>query len=211
MPEAAQKINWKSKTKDPEGQHKLKRLAVLKAAANLFLEKGFHTTSMDDIAKQINVTKPVIYYYLKNKDEILIGCTDIAQERLLKLMTETESLEISGLEKLEIFFRQYAEYTLDEFGRCLIALGDRPLLKSDHHIEIIREKKRAIQQSVEKLIRAGIKDGSIAKCDVHTTAMILFYTFNGIPNWWHPKGKKNNLDLVFKKLWLSISGGIAAR
>lgn len=210
MAKSAQKINWKSKTKDPEGQHVLKRLAVLKIAATLFLEKGFHNTSMDHIARELGVTKPVIYYYLKNKDEILIGCTDIAQERLLKLMDETQALDVSALDKLEIFFRQYAEYTLDEFGRCMIALSDRPLFKSEHHIEIIREKKRAIQQSVENLIKAGIKDKSITPCDVHTTAVMLFYTFNGLPNWWHPKSKTNKLDKVFNNLWQTISGGISA-
>lgn len=204
-----QKINWKSKTKDPEGQHVLKRLAVLQTSARLFLDKGFHNTSMEHIAKELGVTKPVIYYYLKNKDEILIGCTDIAQERLLKLMNETQELNVTALEKLEVYFRQYAEYTLDEFGRCMIALSDRPLFKSDHHIEIIRQKKSAIQQHVEKLIKAGIKDNSIKNCDPHITAMILFYTFNGLPNWWNPEGKKNNLDEVFRKLWGSISGGIA--
>ena len=49
-----------------------KRHAVLQAAAQLFNERGFHATSLDDIATRLKVTKPTLYYYVKNKDEILL-------------------------------------------------------------------------------------------------------------------------------------------
>ena len=57
-----------------ETQRQAKRDAVLQAAAQLFNERGFHATSLDDIAARLHVTKPTLYYYVKNKDEILIEC-----------------------------------------------------------------------------------------------------------------------------------------
>jgi len=57
-----------------EQQREAKRHAVLQAAAQLFNERGFHATSLDDIAARLNVTKPTLYYYVKNKDEILLQC-----------------------------------------------------------------------------------------------------------------------------------------
>ncbi len=44
------------------------------SAAQMFNERGFHATSLDDIAARLNVTKPTLYYYVKNKDEILLDC-----------------------------------------------------------------------------------------------------------------------------------------
>ena len=55
-------------------QRQIKRDAVLATAAQLFNERGFHATSLDDIAARLNVSKPTLYYYVKNKDEILIEC-----------------------------------------------------------------------------------------------------------------------------------------
>ena len=57
-----------------EQQREIKRQAVLAAAAQLFNERGFHATSLDDIARRLHVSKPTLYYYVKNKDEILLGC-----------------------------------------------------------------------------------------------------------------------------------------
>ena len=58
---------------DRQQQREAKRHAVLQAAAQLFNE-GFHATSLDDIAARLNVSKPTLYYYVKNKDEILLQC-----------------------------------------------------------------------------------------------------------------------------------------
>ena len=59
---------------DRERQREAKRQAVLQAAAQLFNERGFHATSLDDIAARLCVSKPTLYYYVKNKDEILLQC-----------------------------------------------------------------------------------------------------------------------------------------
>ena len=59
-------------------QRELKRNAVLQTAAQLFNERGFHATSLDDIAERLNVSKPTVYYYVESKDQILLECVKIA-------------------------------------------------------------------------------------------------------------------------------------
>ena len=67
-----------------EQQREAKRQAVLQAAAQLFNERGFHATSLDDIAARLNVTKPTLYYYVKNKDEILLQCVRQGLDMMLE-------------------------------------------------------------------------------------------------------------------------------
>ena len=60
----------------PEGQsteekHSAKARTILLAAARIFNERGYHETSMSDVAKALGVSKPYLYYYLKNKERIL--------------------------------------------------------------------------------------------------------------------------------------------
>ncbi len=45
-------------------------------AAQMFNERGFHATSLDDMPAHLNVTKPTLYYYVKNKEEILLACME---------------------------------------------------------------------------------------------------------------------------------------
>ena len=54
--------------------HSVKRDAVVRAAARAFNERGFHNTSLDDIAAALEVTKPTIYYYVPNKEQLLFEC-----------------------------------------------------------------------------------------------------------------------------------------
>jgi AcrR family transcriptional regulator len=51
-----------------------KRDAVILAAARAFKQRGYHNTSLDDIAAILHVTKPTIYHYVENKEQILFEC-----------------------------------------------------------------------------------------------------------------------------------------
>src|ERR1700679_3627793 len=51
-----------------------KRDAVILAAARAFNNHGYHNTSLDDIAGELEVTKPTLYYYVKNKEQLLFEC-----------------------------------------------------------------------------------------------------------------------------------------
>ena len=52
-------------TKDEKREQKLH--VILSNAAKEFIERGYYKTSLDDIARMQNVTKPTLYYYIKNK------------------------------------------------------------------------------------------------------------------------------------------------
>ncbi len=52
----------------------LKRDAVIRAAALEFNRKGYHNTSLDDIAARLEVTKPTVYYYVTSKEQLLFEC-----------------------------------------------------------------------------------------------------------------------------------------
>lgn len=61
---------FESRKRDPDA----KREAVLQTAAQLFLEKSYGRTSMNDVADRLKITKPALYHYFHNKEEILLEC-----------------------------------------------------------------------------------------------------------------------------------------
>ena len=70
----ASSSHWKafaSRRRDPA----TKREAVLQTAAQLFLEKSFGRTSLKDVADRLNITKPALYHYFRNKEQILLDVT----------------------------------------------------------------------------------------------------------------------------------------
>src|ERR1700740_3491672 len=64
---------WKA-SHERQRDREVKREAVIRAAAREFNRKGYHNTSLDDIAARLEVTKPTVYYYVTSKAQLLFEC-----------------------------------------------------------------------------------------------------------------------------------------
>src|SRR3954447_913821 len=85
-----------------------KREAVLKTAAQLFLEKSYSRTSLNDVAERLNITKPALYHYFRNKEEILLECYRLGTGLIAEILNDIETHCGTGLEKVEAFIYAYA-------------------------------------------------------------------------------------------------------
>src|SRR5687767_4662566 len=65
-----------------------RRIEILKSAAAAFRRRGYHGASVDEIASALEMTQGNLYYYFKNKEEILFACHDYSLDVLLGLMAE---------------------------------------------------------------------------------------------------------------------------
>tara|TARA_R110000782_G_scaffold78293_1_gene155808 strand:+ start:3451 stop:4119 length:669 start_codon:yes stop_codon:yes gene_type:complete len=106
-----------------------KRDALLLAAARMFNDRGFHATSLDDVAASLGVTKPTIYHYLGNKERVLIECMRIGLVALQKAADDVDGAQGNGMEKLRMFLIRYAQVNMSEFGQCVIRTGDEHLVR----------------------------------------------------------------------------------
>ena len=77
-----------------------RRQALLEAAVRMFNQKGFHTTSLDDVAASLGVTRPVVYHYLGNKDQVLLECVTRGLEELRRAVQDARILQGDGLGRL---------------------------------------------------------------------------------------------------------------
>ena len=87
----------KNKTREEKRKEKLD--IILRNASKAFMEKGYYKTSLDDIAQMQNVTKPTLYYYIKNKEDILVKCEEVACLRINGLLDEIILINGNGFQK----------------------------------------------------------------------------------------------------------------
>ena len=178
-------FRWGRKVLDRDEQHRLRREILLRTAAQAFNETSFHTTTLDDLALRLNVTKPTLYYYIKDKDDILFECQRMALEMIRDVLDEEGGGEASGIERLEAFLRRYAVLMTDDFGMCLVRTGLRPL-KAESRSKLIRFARR-IDETMRGIIRCGIDDGSmLPDLDPRLASNAVFGAFNGIAQWYKP-------------------------
>ncbi len=162
--------------------HSVKRDAVISVAARAFNERGYHNTSLDDIAAALEVTKPTIYYYVTNKEQLLFQCFVTGLEPIRKALRDARRAEVPGRERLNTVLREYAQAIASEFGWCMVRAEDQDLspAMSAH----IKARKAEIDQGIRSLLRAGIRDGSVQRCDVKMAAFALAGALNWIAHWY---------------------------
>lgn len=171
----------------PPDKHDRKSQMILRAAAKIFNERGFHNTSVADVADALGVSKPFLYYYLKNKDYILFECSRIATEELHAMLDEVRKSDVSSWQRLVLIFTGYARVMTSDFGICLIrntAPGSLP----ENNREKLWVGRRRLNREVEQVVAQGIADGSIRRCDPITLSFAIFGAFNWITYWYRDNG-----------------------
>jgi AcrR family transcriptional regulator len=205
---------WK-KEEDRAQERKIKRAAVLRAAAQVFNEKGFHATSLDDVAARLNIAKPTLYYdalllcreqryYVASKDEILFECVRIGLEMMEEAADEVVARGGSGLGQLVAVMRKYAEIVTMDFGRCLIRVGEEPMPPAS------RKKLRGLKARIDRRFRAlivrCIADGSFAPRDAKITGFTVAGALSWIARWYRADAALSHSEIADQCIDILIHG-----
>lgn len=190
------------------GEREAKRMAILRAAARLFNERGFHTTSLDDVAASLGVSKPTIYHYLGNKEQVLLECLTLGLEKLFAAADEARAASGTGLDRLRSFLCRYAQVNIDDFGRCVILSADAAL--SPDGTAKLRAMKRRVDSALRALILEGMEDGSIAPTDPKIMAFTLAGAINWPAHWYKREGSTGPEEMACRIVDM-LTMGLAPR
>ena len=199
--------HWKafaSRRRDPES----KREAVLQTAAHLFLEKSYAGTSLNDVAERLNITKPALYHYFRNKEEILLECYRLGTALIEEILNDIAEHCRTGLDKVEAFIYSYAHVLTVNFGRCVVRIGQADL--SPEAFGEVRAYKRKIDRRLRTFIQEGIADGTIAPCDPKIAAFAIAGALNWMCEWYEAEGALTAEDIA-SQFARTLTQGIARR
>jgi AcrR family transcriptional regulator len=186
---------------------RLKRNRMLKAAARCFNLKGYSGTSLKDVADLLGLTDAALYYYVRNKQELVYLCyvraADVGREAMQRAISEGED----GLETVRLYLRYHIEYMVGDEGPIAI-MSEIPSLKPEHREEVL-ELSRKHSAAFEALLERGIADGSIGPCDVRMTGNAIMGSLNWIPKWFH--GDPAVAEKILEEFPRILSAGLAAR
>lgn len=184
--------------------YEAKRMDILRRSALAFAQDGYHQTSVNSLAVRLGVSKPVLYYYARNKDDLLFQCCLVARNQLITAIEGTNQTRLSGMGKIRRFFSIYADIMAGDFGPCYVLVDIRALGPATREKEIAG--RRGLEDAVRKMIGEGQKDGSIRACDPVIAARALFGAFNGIPRWFKASGDLKASDVAEAYIDLFMSG-----
>lgn len=171
--------------KADETRFELQRHRILKAAATCFNQKGYSGTSLKDVSRHLGLTDAALYYYVKNKEELVYQCYLRAAELGRDAMAQAVRDGDTGYEQALLYVQYHVEIMVGDAGPVAI-MSEIPSLKRAHRNEILDVSRRH-SAGFEEILQRGIADSSISPCDVRMTGNAIMGSINWIPKWFHGK------------------------
>ena len=167
--------------KAAETRWELQKDRMLRAAARCFNEKGYSGTSLKDVAALLGLTDAALYYYVRNKEELVYLCYlragDVGREAMDRAVAEGRN----GLDTVRLYIRNHIDAMTGEHGPVAI-MSEIPSLKPEHREQIL-DISRQHSARFEAILQHGIEDGSIRSCDVRMTGNAIMGALNWVPKW----------------------------
>ncbi len=176
-----------------------RREQILQGAAKVFSKKGYHASTVEEIAKELGLTKASIYYYVRDKSELLYQLYRRAMEALLESQAEIMARADSPDQKLRAIIEEYVRIAGDAHTMySVVVLREHHALPPRQRREIIALRDQ-YEQNVRRCIQEGIEQGLFEPIDVKMAAYVVLGALNWIPSWYNPRGalSKEEIGRIF--------------
>jgi AcrR family transcriptional regulator len=158
---------------------------ILGSAASLFAEKSFGLASIREIAARANISFPRIYYYLRNKEELLYLIAKRGMERLFTSYPKRIAGVTDPAEKLRIFIENHVRLSTGNPSETKVAVQDTGKL-SEPYLSEIRAMERQYSQIFRTLLveLAQAHGNELDRARSRVLTSLFFGALNSVPSWY---------------------------
>jgi len=156
----------------------MQRSDILKAAAQIFRQKGYHAASMQDIADAVQLQKASLYHHIDSKQDILLAILDMALDLLIDDLQQVVASDYSPEEKIKRAMSGYIERLTEDGDLAAVLLLEYRSLEPELRAQHIQRRDR-----YENLWRGLIRDGVSAKVFRPVDEDIATFALLGVQNW----------------------------
>ena len=162
------------------------RVDILKSAAKAFRKLGYHGATVEQIATALRMKKGNLYYYFRNKEEILFACHQYSLDRLMQLLEDVEASGRPPDEQLRALVDAFVHTILDELHGTALFLDLEALTPA--HLKTVIVRRDRFDHGVRQILERGMASGIFASNDVKLLTFALMGAVNWIPRWFNPEG-----------------------
>ena len=187
------------------GKDGSRKEVILKAAAGLFLEKGYKAASMRDLAEKVGVEAASLYNHIRSKTELLHDiCFNVANV-FWEHISKVESMEATPIEKLDLLLRFHIKQMIENFEEVYISDREWRYL-ADPYLSNFQNQRRNYRKRFAAIIEQGITNGEINKIDASTAVLIVLHAVSGIESWHRSTHKISGEILEENMITILIDG-----
>ena len=160
--------------------------SVLRGAVKVFNERGYDGTSMEDLSRELGITKSAIYHHVTGKEELLRLAVDRALDGLFAVLDEISAMEAPAITRLEELARRSVLLLVAELPFVTLLLRVRGNTGAERRA---LARRREFDTAVARLVAQARDEGDLrADVDPATIARLLYGMINSVVEWYRPRG-----------------------
>jgi AcrR family transcriptional regulator len=177
----------------PDAKTLRRKREILEAASRVFRRRGLHATGMRDIAAELEMHVGNLYYYFRNKEDLLAFCQEDALAGLLDLAGHVRATGLRADARLYRLIVGHVVRVNDETPGALAHL-EVDALTGDRRQTVLRQRD-AYEAAYRETIADGVEQGVFRPADAAVVAMAILGALNWTVKWYRQDGRKSSPEI----------------
>ena len=179
---------------------------ILRAAAELFRERGYRASTLDDIAARLGMSKVTLYSYFRAKEEMLAAISREVIDEFTRELALVLQSSLPPEEKLRRVVRQHVRFVIANRSFLTVFFSEEANLPARFARQLAGQKDR-YDKDVESIVLDGIRRGVFRDLPPRLVVFALLGMLNWLYKWYNPAGRWDAEEVSAAFLAL-IEGGL---
>lgn len=158
-----------------------------RTATRMFRERGFHATSMQDLAEALGMNRGSLYHYIASKDDLLWAIVDGGFRTLELRVLPLLGSDAPGTDRLRAAIAAHLEVAAERRDELTLLQMERRSLTPERLAEVLR-RRDAYEAGFRRAIRDGVEAGDLRQVDVRMASIAVLSLCNWFTQWYRPDG-----------------------
>ncbi len=186
-------------------QYDEKLQQILKSSAKIFAEKGFHHTSVRDIARATKMSLSGLYYYFTTKEELLFLIQERCFLTLLQRWEHAAQADLDVRARIRAFAENHLSFFLHNMPEMKVMAHEDESLTGEFNDKILVLKRRYVKVIMDLMGELQKQEGAKG-IDLRVATFALFGMMNWIYTWYQPKRDLGLPQLIEQMLRIYFFG-----
>lgn len=163
-----------------------RRTEILHSALRAFRARGYHATTLEDIATQLGIRSAALYHYFPDKESILYACHREGLAEVERILTEARQRYATAQERLAYAIREHVRVMADTLEASALAL-EVSALSPRHRAEVIAQRDR-YERGLRDIVADGAAKKQFRALNPKLTVFAILGAINWVARWYRPDG-----------------------
>lgn len=177
-----------SRTPSPHvrAKRQRRRTEILHSALRAFRARGYHATTLEDIAAQLGMRSAALYHYFPDKEAILYACHREGLAEVERVLADARARHATARERLAHAIREHVRVMTDTLEGSALAL-EMSALSPRHRAEVIAQRDR-YERGLRDIVAEGVGSAEFRALDPKLAVFAILGAINWVARWYRPDG-----------------------